>query len=365
MTRTATVGRPPNSKNLIVRHLRKQILDGRLSPGSRLPTRAAIELQFKSGPGTVQRALDDLTQDGFVQSSGRGTFVAENPPHLSRYAVVLPGRHTPAETSTRLWTALSNEAALLQRNSNRSLPVYYADDTDCHDYPQLERDVLSHSVAGLIFAGLAQSLRDSPVMRETGIARVAITAGDGIHDCSVLSPDWSMFFEKALGSLHAMGRKRVAWLLPPGLGSFIPQINEGAATRGFTTLPHWLVRVGLDVPEAAHEYAQLLWHGAQPPDALVIANDNFVEHALGGLIEAGVRFPDDIAVVTHCNFPWPAPSVVPVRRLGYDVRRALLSCIAEIDAVRGGAPKTIGKIPALFESEIEQSETTERNFGGS
>src|SRR6185295_6183072 len=88
------------------------------------------------------------------------------------------------------------------------------------------------------------------------------------------------------------------------------------------------------------------------PDGLVIWDDNLVEHALIGLIAAGVRVPDDVAVVAHCNFPWPPPSVLPVTRLGYSIRQALRTCLDVLDRQRRGEtvpPAT--KIPALFEEE--------------
>src|SRR5207249_5277576 len=102
------LGRPADRQEAVVQELRERIVGGTLPPGSRLPTRLEIEQQFGVGSGTVQRALDRLKQDGFVQTSGRnGTFVVEEPPHLTRYAVVFPS--LPQGTGwLRFWTALSS-----------------------------------------------------------------------------------------------------------------------------------------------------------------------------------------------------------------------------------------------------------------
>jgi hypothetical protein len=91
------------------------------------------------------------------------------------------------------------------------------------------------------------------------------------------------------------------------------------------------------------------------PDGLIIADDNFVEAASGGLIRAGVRVPEDVEVVAHCNFPWPTPSVLPVKRLGFSARQVLRECINSVDAQRRGeAIKPPIAIPALFEEEVTE-----------
>jgi DNA-binding LacI/PurR family transcriptional regulator len=82
--------------------------------------------------------------------------------------------------------------------------------------------------------------------------------------------------------------------------------------------------------------AHLLMHSNQTerPDALLITDDNLIEPVTAGLVAAGVRVPDDLEIVAHCNFPWPAPTHLPITRVGYNVRRLLADCIASIDRQR-------------------------------
>jgi DNA-binding LacI/PurR family transcriptional regulator len=130
-----------------------------------------------------------------------------------------------------------------------------------------------------------------------------------------------------------------------------------------TIRPHWVQGVHLAAPQLARNCAQLLMHAGQDerPDALIISDDNLVEFATAGLIAAGVRVPDDLEVVAHCNFPWPTPSVVPVKRLGYEVSRVLKACLESIDLQRGGeAAPAATVIPAVFEDDIvEQNVLTQ------
>jgi len=89
------------------------------------------------------------------------------------------------------------------------------------------------------------------------------------------------------------------------------------------------------------------------PDALLVTDDNLVEYATAGLVDAGVRVPTDMDVVVHCNFPWPTPSLVPVRRIGYDAAQMLRACLDIADVQRHGAPVPSPRtIPPLFEDEL-------------
>jgi DNA-binding LacI/PurR family transcriptional regulator len=110
-------------------------------------------------------------------------------------------------------------------------------------------------------------------------------------------------------------------------------------------------------PETARNLIHLLMQGAERPDALLIADDNLVEHATAGLVAAGVRVPDDLEVVAHCNFPHPTPSVLPVRRLGYDAREVMKACVESIDIQRrdGKTAPTV-TVKAVFEDEIGMQE---------
>ena len=46
--------------------LRREILEGMLKPGDRLPTRVLLEKSFSASSVTVQRAMDSLLRDGFI-----------------------------------------------------------------------------------------------------------------------------------------------------------------------------------------------------------------------------------------------------------------------------------------------------------
>ena len=57
--------------------IKSMILDGTLSAGETLPSMRALAKDLHISVITVQRAYEDLTRDGFIETvSGKGSFVA-------------------------------------------------------------------------------------------------------------------------------------------------------------------------------------------------------------------------------------------------------------------------------------------------
>jgi GntR family transcriptional regulator / MocR family aminotransferase len=75
---------PDGSKELwrwLYRELRAAILDGRLRPGSRMPSTRNLAEQYDISRGTVVVAFDHLRSEGYLETQvGAGTFVASNLP---------------------------------------------------------------------------------------------------------------------------------------------------------------------------------------------------------------------------------------------------------------------------------------------
>ena len=108
----------------------------------------------------------------------------------------------------------------------------------------------------------------------------------------------------------------------------------------------------------------LLMHPTQVdrPDALFIADDNMVDHCAIALAQCGVVVPRDLHVISHCNFPWPPPSVLPIRRIGFEVPRLIQLAVDAIDLQRRGqTPPENQYLPAYFEDELPLASRTFRH----
>jgi len=133
----------------IITEFRRQIVNGLLKPGSRLPPRRQIEARFQAGVVTVQRAMDHLIRDGFILTqSTAGTYVVPHPPHLSRYGLVFMSRPAGWHRWTRFWTTLSEQAEDIEQTTPLRMPRYYMEGSlRGEDYEVLLEDAGSDRLA--------------------------------------------------------------------------------------------------------------------------------------------------------------------------------------------------------------------------
>jgi DNA-binding LacI/PurR family transcriptional regulator len=344
----------------IAARFRDQIVDGQLPPGSRLPTRAELERKFRTSIVTVQRALAKLTEEGFVEARGRnGTFVVEHPPHRCHYALVFPS-YEGHPSWGRYWTALDREAKRLPAAQHRRIVSFYNINghVDLNDYRRLLEFYETRRLAGLIFVTPPNPLKHTPLIRQHLVPRVALMAQPE-HNTSALALDQYALIDKAFEHLAARGRKRIALILAPGLqGAFEEYCLAAAARRGLEIPSYFLQIVHQSSPVSARNLLHLLMRGRpdERPDGLFITDDNLVEEASAGIAAAGVRVPEDLEIVAHCNFPWPTPSSLPMRRLGYDAREILRLAFTHLDGRRAKKDlPQVTPIPAHFEDELPAS----------
>ncbi|HAI13004.1 MAG TPA: hypothetical protein DCM28_14960 [Phycisphaerales bacterium] len=338
--------------------LRSEIISGKISPGQTIPTRVAIQQQYGAGPMTVNRALIDLQDDGFLEARrGQGTRVVDYPPHLYNYQLAF-GNHPNVgeEMWPRFYNVLVQAAATMDAKGPLRMKCLYGVDghVDSDGMAQLSRLVESQRTAGIIFASSPHKLEESGLLDRTDIPKVAFRTGRGtVGHYSTIALDMSSFVEKALDHLATLNCKRLAVLTVGGLiERYSQQLMHGAKARGMEMQPYWNLLMSQKEAHSAANITHLLFNPSQTkrPDALIIMDDNLVEHATSGLIAAGVT--DQVKVVAHCNFPWPAPSPISIRRLGFDGPQALKFSLSQLDLLREGHQPTHHDLKPVFEDEV-------------
>ena len=363
----------PLRQSDILTEMRDEIVSGRLAPGMRLPTRRQLLKKYRSSLMTIHHVCNSLIRDGFAEPRGKlGTFVSANPPHLCDYGLVFYSRQGTKDWR-RFDAAMLNEASTSDWTHARKMHFYY--DIMGHSDAQAEQsrllsDVSAHKLAGLIFTTNPPiSVMEALSQQSLHVPVTAILGQADIPNLTAVMLNRESLIAKALDYLAGRGRRRVAFL-NKFQSSNLARLEErqrqleeqqrasekrqraSAAQRGMTCEPHWTLSVDTSgVGNVVH----LLFESGRPnrPDALIITDDNLVEYATAGLVTAGVRVPDDVDVVAHCNFPWPVPSAVPVKRIGYDTREVLRQCVSVIDMQRQGqTPPEQVFVEAVFEEEM-------------
>ena len=152
-----------------------------------------------------------------------------------------------------------------------------------------------------------------------------------------ISTDSRSFLMKAMDYLQQQGRRRIAIIASGESGeAYLTAFRAAAETRGMRTEPYWLHSPSIVHREAATSIAHLLFHASRPedrPDGLVISDDNFIEPAEHGVVQAGVAVPDELSIVAHCNFPASSQRLVPIHRIGFDASAMLRLCVSHLNAM--------------------------------
>lgn len=354
MSTSTLLGRRPERSGHIVRELRGRITRGDLRPGVQLPTRLEIAEHFNASSETVQRALEELRRDGYVTVRGRqGTFVSSQPPHLTNYGLVFAdGRGR----GNRFFRVLNAEAPTVADILGRQINLYFDINRhhDSDDFKSLVADVKAHRVGGLIFTSIPWQVEDTPILSEPGIPRVAVMSATARFGIPTVCTDGDHLWQRAGEYLLGRGRKRLGVISPALNPQYVESVRAQFVAQGFQCPSKWWqCAQGTEAWPIRNLMELLFTSPGERPDALILSDDNSVEHALAGLVAAGARVPEDVEVVTHCNFPHPVPSILPVRQLGFDSHLVLSTCIDVLDRLRAGQEVPAAtRIPAQFEEEL-------------
>lgn len=340
----------------VYRSIRNDIVRGNLFPGSQLSTWDVLEARFSVGRATLMRAMSRLKREGFIcADSTRGTYVAERPPHLARYALAFQSH--PGSTSgagwNRFWKALINVVTEITPSEARQVALFFdvVDDNHSADYKRLVDDVIEDRLAGVIFVGPIGAMC-AQLLQISGVPKVAISSVYEAFEYPRVYVDFDSFMEKACVYLASRGRKRVAVLTP--YNSEYAVFERQIVKHGMTTKPFWQLPFVTTMPNAAFAATRLLLDSghAERPDALVVCEDNMVESAMAAVVDSGMRVPQDLEIVTHCNWQAPVSTVLATRRLGFDAKAILDISMDSIDGQRKSKkPQLWTTVSATFENE--------------
>lgn len=340
----------------VLRTIRGRIVDGIYSRAHRLPTWSELGEEFGVGVGTIQKAINRLVDDGFVTLRARkGTYVADTPPHLCNYGLVFPAL---GEWS-RYYTAV-REAVKVSVEPDLSFEEYHIsrDIGSRSDMARLCKDVYNHRLAGLILIGSEpdiNALAGTPILDEPGVARVLFSYYPQFN-IPMIIPDDASFLDRAIEYLFSQKRRRVAHLCMDFSWVHLEKFEADLTARGLDARPYWIqpIPAGPIFRGTSHLVNMMMQlEGDKRPDALIIHDDNLVEHAVAGLLAAGIKVPDEVEVVAKCNHPSSVSNAIPIKHLGPDFRLFLKEALRVMEMQHNNEePAMTTKFSAVFRSEL-------------
>jgi len=342
-------------------HVRREIVDGVLPPGARLPTRRTLQDRLNVSSVTVQRALDRLKAEGFIEvREGIGTYVNSRPPHRCRFALVFrecPSR--PFDWSFR-YDALLQASRELERRGDVQFEAYYDVDghQDVEDYHRLLADARTGRIAGLIFASPPYWIREALPADLHDFPAVSLSHQQIGHvpNISHGSPD---FVERAIALAAANGRRHVACVgltaMPESADHVRRRAIALAASHGLATRASSFVPVSPRMPESGAAVVHLLMERPKRdrPDVILIPDDHLIADVTRGLVEAVGDAASKVLVIAQANYPLIPPGQTPVIPLGVDTRELLAVAVHQLSRVRVGQRMArTTNMPVRFEEEL-------------
>lgn len=351
-------GMAPEAKyQEISREIREKILKGIWPPDSRIPTRSELIRHYGTTIATMQKAMNELLNDGFLVALGKsGTFVAGRPPNIFTYAVIFPV--TPAGQAQvladSLWSLVEQRKRQLEEEGNIRLNFYYLelDNQKCPEFLRLVADAAAGRIAGAIFPYPPLDYMLAP-LRENAIPAVVITR-DRLPGVNTVWVDFGGFFRTAFDLLKERGCRRIAVITNVRMPyDYLEMLAEYAEERGMKLPPEWRLGVSLEFHpvELGGNLVRLLFSrsAAVRPDGLVVGNENLRDIVFSALQSLQLRPGRDVHIVQHANLPAP-PGAMPVKRVGFEIGALLRACVGELRRTRqDGIVKHDRLVPAIIE----------------
>jgi LacI family transcriptional regulator len=334
--------------------IRRKIASGEMPVGTQLQPHREMAVSYGVSMMTINKALSGLVSEGLLHSRvGRGTFVAQRPADSEAGATTLG--FVLRDLSSPFFSLVAHAAQ--QRADELGYGVLFSSSSNRLDREEEQirrfRDI---GVSGLIIASMNRTYRISePIqaLQDAGIPYVMVSYTDGA-DVPFVGMDLDSAGYLAAQHLLAMGRRRIGYI-----GDKFDSIMCELRGRGYRRA---LEQAGLPVdPQFQFEYpfegewtdyrsgyaiAERIANSENRPDAMFVFNDLGALGFLDGLLDRGIRVPEDIAVVGLDDIELAGRARIPLTTVRQPVDRIGALAVDHILArLRGGYPQVRQLLP--------------------
>ena len=322
--------------------LRRQILEGELQPGTLIPSERQLCEQYGVSSTTVRRALQELVRDGLIhRRAGIGTFVSS--PSRRSILLIVVGFDNPAWLKrSYFFSDLIAGIATVTWENNAIFSVVHLLSSACADggVQSLISSIMDETSYDGFLLRLEGNLQEeylSPFF-ETGFPYVVIKRylPQRPTNCAVV--DDEQIALEATDHLVGLGHTRVGLITTRSLTHGSDRYKgylKSLEAHGIRTDPSLVCWAKDYYEEYGHEAAARLLALDDRPTAIFAASDLLAVGAYSAIEEAGLRIPEDVAVVGCADIPAAAslsPSLTTVRvsyyDLGVQATRLLLDIIS-------------------------------------
>ena len=304
--------------------IRSQISAGTLAPGTRLPSTVDLAKEWESNYFTVHTALSCLVKEGFLaRLHGRGTYVADFKSRFTCAGIYYGEDIWLNEESAfyrSLHSALQSRFARLDKKT-----LIFVDSRPPHKQkkalPSLAEAVRQREIQCLICP--LHNKWEFPALSNFSLPTAFFT---GETPNRVLYQP-QLFIEEGLRRLAAQGCHSVGLIsnISPDENEvgrpFYESFYQGSKAEGMIIRKNWIYAPPASTPQIAeygYDSFRKLWSLPEKPEGLIVCYDSVMRGVITAILEARVRVPEQLKIVSHrnshvnllCPFPvtWGATS---------------------------------------------------------
>jgi DNA-binding LacI/PurR family transcriptional regulator len=219
---------------------------------------------------------------------------------------------------------------------------------DAHDEPEeallFFRMLAEKGVDGILVFSFALGER-LPAEAHCGGGAIPFVTVDwaGVAGCSV-SCDFESGAHQAVRHLLATGRRRIGLIAyafdVPAVRQMRAGYEQALAEAGLALDPTLVVPLGKFTMETGEQAARALLRLPEPPDAIFAMSDLMAIGALQAIRAAGLRIPEDIALVGSNDIPLAGlidPPLTTLHQPAYEMGQAGMELLLEL--IGGGSER--------------------------
>jgi DNA-binding LacI/PurR family transcriptional regulator len=314
--------------------LREKIINGELKCGDKLPTEHQLSEMFNTSRMTLRKGLHILEeQQLIVQKHGVGAFVTHEMEHRHFRVAVMEIPALNGEYGVTMMSELMHE---LSKNNDCSFIFLRTRDVPAEElmreFQQLKCDgLIAIAPPGPLRRLICGNMFDNiPAVIIGTDCRELRKAGRYVVD---ISPE---AIDQALDYLQGLGHEKIAYIsadcdditLQGRNRQFLKSVK---ARKLYCGSGYYLARVVPSWYDAAREHVRGLCAGTDRPTAVLCPGALFAYGAWQGIMDAGLRIPEDISIIgfdcsLHSN-PHLSTLAQPMRDIAGTAARQLLDCL--------------------------------------
>lgn len=277
-----------------------------------------------------------------------GMCVPANPPHLSRFAILLPLATTvPEPEADPFLSGFVRVAEEYRRRHPEHTFLYYGvgDQTEPHleEYQRIVEDVRCGLLAGIISiftvppASVQQQLGDFPLVI------VARKREDVPHSYPQIEFDLVELFRCQLKQLETAGCRNIAALLYDNISMPKCLTILDLAARSRANCPRtWIMGMNLSYTRSIFYDNQLELifskNQAVTPDGLIVSSENFLPLVFNAFSRLGIVPGRDVKIVSHRNSTSAASRVSGIGYVTFSVEQVFQEAMLQLRDWKSRSP---------------------------